>query len=94
MHTSVGIFRTEKQGDLDVVFPEFSNSKRIHIIDDAPEPMFDLIIGTETMKKLDCILDFKNKVIEIDHIQLPMRKLSALNDPNERLEIYYNSFYV
>ena len=100
-HTSMGIFRTEKQGDLDVVFPEFSNSKRIHIepdiidiADDAPEPMFDLIIGTETMKKLDCILDFKNKVIEIDHIQLPMRKLSALNNPNKRLEIYYNSFYV
>ena len=100
-HTSMGIFRTEKQGDLDVVFPEFSNSKRIHIepdiidiADDAPEPMFDLIIGTETMQKLDCILDFKNKVIEIDHIQLPMRKLSALNNPNKRLEIYYNSFYV
>jgi hypothetical protein len=35
--------------------------------------MFDLILGTQTMDELGIILDFKNKMITIDEIELPMQ---------------------
>jgi hypothetical protein len=33
----------------------------------------DLILGTETMKELGIVLDFKTKEITVDEITLPMR---------------------
>lgn len=36
-HMSHGIFRTEKQGELDLVFPEYSHSKRVHLTPDIAE---------------------------------------------------------
>ena len=66
---------------LPTFFPEYSHSKRMHITPDIVEfedkdeaPMFDLIIGTETIQRLGIVLDFKTKMITIDEIILPMRK--------------------
>ena len=64
--TSNGIFLTEKVArDLELTFPMFSHSKRIRIAPDIIEyndeknsPMFDLIMGTETMQSLGVKLDF------------------------------------
>ncbi len=39
------------------------------------KPMFDLILGTQTMDELGIILDFKNKMITIDEIELPMQSI-------------------
>jgi hypothetical protein len=39
---------------------------------------YDLILGTETMKELGIILDFKAKTITIDEIILPMRNINLL----------------
>ena len=63
---------------LDIV--EFYNEEKA--------PMFDLIIGTETMQRLGIILDFKTKVITIDKIILPMRKLKSLRSRNVLTTIY------
>ncbi len=41
--------------------------------DEDSKPQYDLILGTETMKELGIILDFKAKAITIDEITLPMR---------------------
>jgi len=94
-HTSNCIFSTEKIGNLDLVFPEYSHSKRMHITLDIVEfknkdkaPMFDLIIGTETMQRLGIVLDFKTKMIIIDEIILPMRKLKNLQSQNALTTIY------
>jgi hypothetical protein len=38
----------------------------------------DLILGTETMKELGIVLDFKAKRITIDEIILPMRNINLL----------------
>jgi len=46
--------------------------------DDDKAPMFDLIIGTETMQRLGFVLDFKTKLITIDEIILPMKRLKNL----------------
>ena len=68
-----------KVGDLDIIFPEFSESKIMHLkpdIVDTPEtggkPAYDLILGTETLAKLGVILDFESKTITIDQCKLNM----------------------
>jgi hypothetical protein len=42
------------------------------------KPQYDLILGTETMKELDIVLDFKAIIITIDEIILPMRNINNL----------------
>ena len=54
------------------------------------EPKFDLIIGTETMKKLGIVLDFKRQMIEIDQIDLPMRKLVEIQQPKRVFHSFQN----
>ncbi len=39
---------------------------------------YDLILGTETMKELGIILNFRDKMITIDEIILPMRNINNL----------------
>ncbi len=41
-------------------------------------PQYDLILGTETMKELGIVLDFKAKMITIDEIIMPMRNINHL----------------
>ena len=42
--------------------------------------MFDLILGVETLVKFGVILDFKRKVLTIDHHELTMRPLGAFSN--------------
>jgi hypothetical protein len=42
------------------------------------KPQYNLILGTETMKELGIVLDFKAKIITIDAIILPMRNINHL----------------
>ena len=58
-HTSHGIFRTEKRGEYELSFEEVLPNKMISLRPDIvkwdskeSEPVFDLIIGTETMTQL------------------------------------------
>ncbi len=61
---------------------EYSDSKRYYSKPDVVEykkgsrPQYDLILGTETMKELGIVLDFKAKTITIDEIILPMRNIN------------------
>ncbi len=54
--------------------------KRFHVVeyDKYSKPQYDLILGTETMKELGIILNFKDKMITIDEIILPMRNINNL----------------
>ncbi len=55
-------------------FFEYSDRKRFHVEPDVVEynkdskPQYDLILGTETMKELGIILNFRDKVISINDI--------------------------
>ncbi len=40
--------------------------------------VFDLILGTKTMNELGIVFDFKDKIITLDEIQLPMRSIHEL----------------
>jgi hypothetical protein len=59
-------------------FFEYSESKRYLAEPDIVEydknnrPQYDLILIVKTMKKYGIILDFKDKMINIDEVKLPM----------------------
>jgi hypothetical protein len=83
--TSNGTFVTDKVGDIEISFVEYSASKKVCLQPDIVEyslgeqvPIYDLIIGKQTMHNLGVILDFQEKTITIDEIVLPMRNIANL----------------
>jgi hypothetical protein len=78
------IFQTHCKARVELNFFKYSDSKRFYAEPDVVEydkdskPQYDLILGTETMKEFDIILNFKDKMITIDEIILPMRNINNL----------------
>ncbi len=95
--TSNGDFQTKGKGSLGVKFFNYSNSKEVFLTPDIIEyngiskkPAFDLIIGAQTMTELGIILDFKEQMITIDEIKLPMRSINNLPSSNKEALSYQN----
>jgi len=84
-HTSSGNFYTNERACIDLQFFNYSESKRYSLEPDVVEfekknkPMFDLIIGAETMKELGIVLDFRTMEITVDEVTLPMRNANQLS---------------
>jgi hypothetical protein len=83
--TSNGTFITNKVGNIKISFVEYSASKKVRLQLDIVEyspgdqaPMYDLIIGKQTMHDLGVKFDFQKKTITIDKILLPMRNIANL----------------
>jgi hypothetical protein len=83
--TSNGTFVTDKVGDIEISFVEYLASKKVHLQPDIVEyspgdqaPMYDLIIGKQTMHDLGVKLDFQEMTITIDKILLPMKNIAIL----------------
>jgi hypothetical protein len=83
--TSNGTFQTKKMGTIDVSFMEYSASKLVCPTPDiveykvgTPSPLYDLIIGKQTLHNVGAVLDFKQKTITIDSILMPMRNVVNL----------------
>jgi hypothetical protein len=83
--TSNGTFRTKKVGKIELSFIDYLVSKRVHLRPDIVEynaeglkPLYDLIIGKQTLHDTGAVLDFKEKTITIDDILLPMRNINNL----------------
>ncbi len=58
-------------------------------------PVYDLILGCNTMKELGIVLDFQTKEITIDEIILPMRDINSLSMSNvDRAWAVYNSMHI
>ena len=94
-HTSNGVFQTKGRAKLSIRFFEYSNSKEFLTEPDVFEydrkmgkPVFDLIIGCNSMEKLGIVLDFKAKSITIDEIILPMRNINSLTDRSKVKETW------
>ncbi len=75
--TSNSTFVTNKVGDIEISFVEYSVSKKVRlqpdIVEYSPEgqaPMYDLIIGKQAIHDLVVKLDFQEKTITIDEILL------------------------
>ncbi len=83
--TSNGTLVTDKVGNIEISFVEYSASKKVclqpDIVNYSPgeqAPMYDLMIGKQTMHVLGVKLDFQEKTITIDKILLPMRNIIDL----------------
>jgi hypothetical protein len=87
--TVVGHFQwhlsNKKVAEIDISFVEYSASKSVHLTPDivkfdakANAPLYDLIIGKQSLHDIGAVLDFKEKTITIDIILLPIRKIVNL----------------
>ena len=92
--TSNGDFKTTKVGNVDIKFTEFSQNKifsvepDIIMLDkDAPNPAFDMILGVNTLREFEVILNFAESTITVDHHEVIMRPLDAFNNVGPRRHI-------
>jgi hypothetical protein len=73
------MFQTKRKAEIELNFLEYSNSKRYLAEPDIVEydknnkTQYDLILGGKTMKKYGIISDFKDKMITVDEVELPMK---------------------
>jgi hypothetical protein len=82
--TSNGTFKT-KVGEVKLSFVEYSANKKVHLCPDivkyskgGPPPLYNLIIGKQTLHDIGTVLDFKERTITIDDILLPTRNINNL----------------
>ncbi len=86
-HMSNGVLHTKRRGKFLIKLFEDSNSKEFLAKQDVfqynqkmGKPVFDLIIGCNSMEKVGIVMDFKTKTITIDEIILPMRNIANLTN--------------
>jgi hypothetical protein len=96
--TSSDTFETNKVCNTNLTLPKFSNSKimslmaDIHFTEEGQSfPMYDLIIGLETLVNWKAISNFHDKTLTIDHVELPMQDLHSLIDSKLLNNIYTES---
>jgi hypothetical protein len=83
-NTSNERFQTTQKAEMELNFFEYSDSTRYLAAPDIVEydkiekPQYDIILGVKTMKKYGIILDFKDKMMTIDEVKLPMRNINHL----------------
>ncbi len=83
-NTLNGIFQTKLKAEIELIFFEYSDSKRylaeldIVVYNRNNEPQYDLILGVKTMKRYGIILDFKDKMIIVDEVKLSMQNINYL----------------
>ncbi len=92
-------FKQKKVVTIDVSFMEYSASKSVcltpYIVEykvGASSPLYDLIIGKQTLHDIGAVLDFKEKTITIDSVLLPMRNIVNLQlKPNVTKALRHNT---
>jgi hypothetical protein len=84
-NTYNGTFKTKKVGEVKLSFVEYSASKKVHLHPDIveyskgePPPLYNLINGKQTLHDIGAVLDFKERIITIDDVLLPMRNINNL----------------
>ncbi len=86
-NTSNGRFQTKQKAEIELNFFEYFDSKRYLASPDIVEydkinKPHDIILDVKTMKKYGIILDFKDKMITVDEVKLPMRNINYLQGSN------------
>ena len=92
--TSTGSFETTELVHMDVLLPEFSQTKimstkaDVKIVKTKDKPSYDLIIGIETLAKWRAKFDFIDRIVTLDGESVPMKPLNAFSDPRRLYNIY------
>ncbi len=89
-------------GEVELSFVEYSASKKVHLRPDiveyprgGPPPLYDLIIGKQSLHDIGAVLVFKGWTITIDEILLPMRNINNLQlKPSISRALKLNSSFV
>jgi hypothetical protein len=83
--TSNGTFKTHKVGEIELSFVNYSASKKVHLRpgiveypNGGPKPLYNLIIGKQSLHDIGAVLDFKERTIAIDDILLLIRNINNL----------------
>ena len=93
-NTSNGVFQTSEVAKMDLLFPEFSQSRifsctaDVKIISVNENPTYDLIIGIETLGRWRSLLDFCDRVVTLDGLQAPMKSNDELMDRQSLYNTY------
>jgi hypothetical protein len=96
-NTSNGRFQTKWKDEIELNFFEYSDSKRYLVSPDIIEydkikkPRYDIILGVKTMKKYGIILEFKDKIITIDEVKLPMQNINYMQGSSTLRALRLNS---
>jgi hypothetical protein len=83
-NTLNGMFQTKHKAEIKLNYFEYSDRKRylaepdIVEYDENKRPQYDLILGVNTMKRYGIMLDFKDKMITVDEVKLPMQNINYL----------------
>jgi hypothetical protein len=83
-NTSNGIFQTRCKARVELNFFKYFDGKRYHVEPDVVEYdknnrlQYDLILDTVSMKEFGIILNFRDKMITIAEVILPMRNINNL----------------
>jgi hypothetical protein len=83
-NTLNGMFQTKCKAEIELNFFEYSDRKRYLAEPDIVEcdknnrPQYELILGVKTMKRYGIILNFKDKMITVDEVKLPMQNINYL----------------
>ncbi len=81
---------------MELKFFKYSDSKRFYAEPDVVEYnkdsklQYDLILGSETMNEFGKILNFRDKMITIGKVILPMRSINKLQGSSILCEIKHN----
>jgi hypothetical protein len=95
-NTSNGMFLTKLKAEIEPNFFEYSDSKRYLAEPDTIKydknnrPQYDLILGVKTMKKYGIILDFKDKMITVNEVKLPMQNINYLQGSSTLRVLRFN----
>jgi hypothetical protein len=95
-NTSSGRFQTTKKAEIELNSFEYSVSKRylaspnIVEYDKFNRPQYDVILGVKTMKEYGIILDFKDKMITVDEVKLPMQNIKYLQGSSTLRALWLN----
>jgi hypothetical protein len=90
------MFQTKRKAEIELNIFEYSNRKRYLAEPDIVEydknnrPQYDLIIGVKTMKRYGIILDFKDKIITVDEVKLPMQNINYLQGSSTLRALKFN----
>ena len=92
--TMGGVFETRRKAQIEFKLPEFTHNKTVkwitHVdeITDPTKTQYDLIIGSDLMRELNIVIDYRQQHIVWDDVAVSMKQKGVVADPEMTQTIY------